>query len=228
MDEYRLIDMERWPRAAHYRRFTEEAPCAVTMTDDVDVTDLRRACKDAGRSFYLSVLWLVSAAVNAHEEFRLTEADAPDLPAPMPAVWDVVHPAHNVFHEETETYTGTFSLFSPDPVLFAERAAEDIERAKRLTVPAIPTPPNVFDASCVPWRHFTHAGALTDAPSLSPLVVWGGFREAESRGRGTETFMPLSVTISHAAADGFHLARFLNEVEEAGRALAGSMGGARL
>ena len=38
----------------------------------------------------------------------------------------------------------------------------------------------------------------------------------------------IPMTISHAAADGFHVARFLNEVEEAGRALAGSMGGARL
>lgn len=228
MSECRPIDLAGWPRAAHYRRFTEESPCAVTMTDDVDVTDLRRSCRAAGRSFYLSVLWLVSAAVNAHEEFRLTETDSPDLPEPVPAVWDVVHPAHNVFHEDSETFTGTFTLFSPDPAVFMERAAEDIARAKRLTVPAIPTPPNVFDASCVPWRHFTHAGALTDAPSLSPLVVWGGLREVPGPGLEPKILMPLSMTISHAAADGFHLARFLNEVEEAGRALAQSRGGMAL
>ena len=38
MAAYRLIDTDAWPRAAHYRRFTEEAPCAVTMTDEIDVT----------------------------------------------------------------------------------------------------------------------------------------------------------------------------------------------
>ena len=228
MAAYRLIDTDAWPRAAHYRRFTEEAPCAVTMTDEIDVTALREACRRAGKSFYLAVLWAVSAAVNAREEFRLTEADAPDPPAPAPAVWDTVHPAHNVFHEDTETYTGTFTLFSPDPEEFMERAAEAVERARRLRIPAIPTPPNVFDASCVPWRHFTHAGALTEAPSLSPLVVWGGFREVPGRGSGPRILMPLSMTISHAAADGFHLARFLDDTEAGCAALAQRIGGRML
>ena len=220
MAELKRIDLGSWPRAAHYRHFTEDCPCAVSLTDDIDVTELRMSCAASGRSFNLSVLWLVSAAVNAHEEFRMAETDAPDDPEPVPAVWDVVHPAHNVFHEDTETYTATYTVFSRDPAEFAARAREDIERAKRLSVPAVPAPPNVFDTSCVPWRHFTSAGASAGAPSLSPLVVWGGFRE--DRGR---TFMPLSVTVSHAAADGFHLARFLNEVERAGKVLAESIRG---
>ena len=228
MAEYRLIDMDTWPRAAHYRRFTEDSPCAVTLTDEIDITALRAACRSSGRSFYGAVLWVVSAAVNAREEFRLTEVDAPDLPAPAPAVWDVIHPAHNVFHEDTETYIATFTLFSPDPEEFMNRVAEDAERAKRLRIPAIPTPSNVFDASCVPWRHFTHAGALTDAPSLSPLVVWGGFREARERGHEPKILMPLSITISHAAADGFHLARFLNDAEAGCAALAERIGGRTL
>ena len=122
MAEIRMLDMKTWPRAEHYLRFTEEAPCAVNLTDEIDVTDLRLACRASGSSFYLAVLWLVSAAVNAHEEFRLTAVDSPDVPRPMPGVWDVVHPAHNVFHEDTETYTSTFTLFSPDPDEFASRA----------------------------------------------------------------------------------------------------------
>ena len=220
MAEIRMLDMKTWPRAEHYLRFTEEAPCAVNLTDEIDVTDLRLACRASGSSFYLAVLWLVSAAVNAHEEFRLTAVDSPDVPRPMPGVWDVVHPAHNVFHEDTETYTSTFTLFSPDPDEFAARAEEDIARAKRLKTASVPAPPNVFDASCVPWRHFTAAGASSDGGSLAPLVVWGGFRET-----GGRILMPLSVTVSHAAADGFHLARFLNETEAAGKVLAKRKGG---
>ena len=220
MDEKKRIDLDTWPSAAHYRRFTEDIPCSATLADDIDVTELRNACRSSGRSFHLSVLWLVSAAVNAHEEFRLTETDSPEDPFPVPAVWNVVHPVHNVFHPETETFTSTFTLFSPDPYEFEKRAKEDTERAERLDIPAIPAPPNVFETSAVPWRHFTSVGAGTDAPSLSPLVVWGGFRE--DRGR---TYLPLSITISHAAAYGYHLARFLNEVEAAGRMLAKSRGG---
>ena len=220
MAEIRMIDMNTWPRAEHYLRFTEDSPCAASLADEIDVTELYYACRASGSSFYLSVLWLVSAVVNAHEEFRMTAVDSPDVPRPMPGVWDVVHPAHNVFHEDTETYTSTFTLFSPDPVEFAERAAEDIERAKRLKTAAVPTPPNVFEASCVPWRHFTWAGASSDGVSLAPLIVWGRVRES-----GGRVFMPVSVSVSHAAADGFHLARFLNETEAAGKVLSGKKGG---
>ena len=80
MAELRRIDPERWPRAAHYRHFTEDCPCSVSLADDIDVTELKNSCASSGGSFYLSVLWLVSAAVNAHEEFRMAETDSPDDP----------------------------------------------------------------------------------------------------------------------------------------------------
>ena len=220
MAETRLIDTERWPRAAHYRHFSEY-PCAVSLTDEIDVTGLRRACRTGeGTSFTAAILWCVSATVNAHEEFRLTELDSPEWDAPRPAVWDVVHPVFNVFHPETETYTAAYTLYDADFSRFAARMREDADRAARLNAAGVPTPPNVFETSAVPWRHFTAVGAETGVPSLAPMVVWGGFREAGSR-----VLMPLSIAVSHAAADGFHLARFLNECEERAGALARALGG---
>lgn len=222
MTDIRTIDMTTWPRAAHYRHFSDY-PCAVSLADDVDATALRRACRSADVSVTGAILWIVSCVINRHEEFRLTETDAPEYPEPIPAVWDVAHPVYNIFHEKTETYTSLFTLWSPDFREFSERMREDCARAASLSVMSIPTPPNVFETSAVPWRHFTAVGAGTGIPSLSPMIVWGGFRE--DRGR---TLLPLSVTISHAAADGFHLARFLNECEEGFAALAERLGGGML
>ena len=219
MAQYRTIDMTKWPRAAHYRHFTDY-PCAVGLQDEVDVTALRAACRASRVPFTGAVLWTVSCVVNRHEEFRLTEADAPDLPEPVPAVWDEVHPVYNIFHEETETYTSLFTLWTPDFGGFLSRMREDCDRAARLNTVSVPSPPNVFETSSVPWRHFTAASAVTPIPSLSPVIVWGGWREA-----GGRVTMPLSVTVSHAAADGFHLSRFLNECEEGFAALAKRIGG---
>ena len=87
---------------------------------------------------------------------------------------------------------------------------------------SVPTPPNVFETSAVPWRHFTSVGAETGDPSLAPMIVWGRYRET-----GGRVCLPLSITVSHAAADGFHLARFLNETEERCAALAWEIGGVR-
>ena len=45
--------------------------------------------------------------------------------------------------------------------------------------------------------------------SLLPIVCWGKFREV-----GDRVMMPLSVQVNHASADGFHIARFINETEK--------------
>ena len=219
MAEPRLIEMDRWPRAAHYRHFTDY-PCAVSLTDEIDVTALRRACRTAGVSFTAAILWCAASTVNAHEEFRLTELDAPDWESPRPAVWDVVHPVYNVFHPDRETYTAAFTLYDRDFARFAARMKEDAARAERLDGMGVPTPPNVFETSAVLWRHFTAVGAETGVPSLAPMIVWGGFRETDGR-----VLLPLSIAVSHAAADGFHLARFLNETEARCSRLAEEIGG---
>lgn len=206
---------ESYPRWEHFRHFWDECPCAISLCDSIDVTELRKACHDSGTSFYTAVLWCVSKTVNSHEEFRMTTVETAEDPYPVPAVYDVVHPAHNVFHEDSETYTTLFTRWHPDFRIFAGYCEEDMRKASRLQVMSIPCPANTFEASCVPWRHFTSVGVSCEAIPLSPIAAWGGFREENGR-----TMMPLSVQIHHAAADGYHLARFLNETEEEARKLA--------
>lgn len=216
--EYRLIDKETWHRYEHFRHFYDEAPCVISLCDDIDVTELKNACHDTENSFYLAMLYAVSFVVNSHEEFRLTAVDSPEFPVIMPALWDAVNPVHNVFHEDTETYTSIFTLWDNDYETFVKYAQEDVAKAKNLRVMSIPCGNNTFEASCVPWRHFTQVGVQIEAFGLSPVIAWGGFKTD-----GERIKMPLSIQIHHAAADGYHLARFLNEVEEIATKLAKDM-----
>ena len=206
--EITRLTRSTYPRWEHFRHFYDECACSISLSDDIDVTDLRRACHETGVSFYIAILWCVTKTVNAHAEFRMTVTETGEDPFPVPAVFDEISPAHNVFHEDSETYTTLFTPWNPDFAVFAENCAADLERAKRLNVMSIPCPENTFEASCVPWRHFTSVGVNSEAYPLTPIVAWGGFTEHDGR-----TKMPLSVQIHHAAADGFHRARFLNETE---------------
>lgn len=208
MPEYKLIDAESWVRYDHFRHFTDEAPCTIWLTDDIDVTEVYEACHRSGRSFYITVLYAVAKVINSHDEFKMHAVDSPEFPYLMPAVWDRVDPVHNVFHEDSETYTSTFTLYHEDYSTFYSYAEADIERARRLKVMSVPAGDNTFEASALPWRHFTSVGAVSEGIPLSPIVAWGKFID-----RCGMRQLPLSIQISHAAADGYHLARFLNEVE---------------
>jgi len=204
-----------WSRMEYFRHFYDEAPCAVSLCDDIDVTELDEACRQTGEVFYHAMLYTVTRVINAHEEFRLTTVETPEDEFVMPAVWDTVHPVHNVFHKDTETFTSLFSVWNSDYRVFSENVREDLDRARGIHTRSIPCPPNTYEASCLPWRHFTSVGVETEGFDLAPMVVWGGFRKTDGR-----IMMPLSIRAHHAACDGFHLAGFLSEAEETARALA--------
>ena len=205
---YTLIDTDSWRRYPHFRHFYDEEMCAISLCDDIDVTDLFYTCKATDKSFYIAMLYCASLTVNSHDEFKLTTVDSPEYEFQMPAVWDRVDPSHNIFHEDSETYTSTFTMFDMDFDKFYDNCRDDIARAKRLHVMSVPCGGNIFEASCVPWRSFTSVGTTCESYPLSPIVVWGRLKRA-----GDKILIPLSIQINHAAADGFHLARFINETE---------------
>ena len=213
---YRLIETSEWARYPHFRHFYDEISCAISLCDEIDVTALYDSCKISGRSFYISVLYAVSRVVNSHDEFRMTAVDSPKSEFPMPAVYDRVDVTHNIFREESESYSSVFTVYKSDFSEFYSNCGDDIERVKRLNISAVPCGDNAFEASCVPWRHFSSVGVSCDSYPLLPIVSWGRFRE-----NAQKKLMPLSIQINHASADGFHLARFLNETEETCSALAG-------
>lgn len=206
---YRLIDTDTWSRYETFRHFYDEVPCAVSMCDEIEVTELYKACRNCGFSFYISVLYAVAAVINAHDEFKMKAVDSPEYEFPMPAVYDRVNIAHNIFHESGESYTSVFTVYKNDFEEFSKNCREDIEKAKRSNVQAVPCGENVFEASCVPWRHFTSVGVEAEMYSLLPIVCWGKFRETDG-----QVMMPLSLQVNHASADGFHIARFINETEK--------------
>ena len=72
-------------------------------------------------------------------------------------------------------------------------------------------PKNFFDVSCLPWIRYTHfdVHVFDEGKFLAPVVTWGKYEPKDGK-----LIMPLTMNIHHAVADGFHLSRFFNEVQE--------------
>ena len=116
-------DMDTWDRAEIFCHFIDELRCVMSMTVELDVTAFVNALKKRGCSFYPSMLWVVSAAVNQREELRMgynAQGEA--------GTWTFVSPYYAHFHKEDERFVKLVTVYSPCFETFYQRFCEDKRR----------------------------------------------------------------------------------------------------
>ncbi|KFF59982.1 chloramphenicol acetyltransferase [Cryobacterium sp. MLB-32] len=208
MGEARAIDVDRWPRREHFEHYLTRVECTYSITVEVDVTEMVAALRESAWKSYIAQIWVISSVVNRHAEFRMTL-----IGEKAPATWDIVHPAFTVFNPERETFASVWSPFHTDFTTFHHDAAVVLAEHRTATSfqPQSDMPANTFDISSLLWASFTGFSLHMRAgwKHLLPIFTLGKYREVQGR-----TMMPVAVQIHHAAADGFHTARLIHELEE--------------
>ncbi len=203
---YTKVDLNTWSRGKLFRFYIDQMRIVMSLTADMDVAPLLNYVKAHGLKFYPAMIWVVSKVINAHDEFKFGWNEGGEL-----IRWDFVSPSYTGFNSETENFSKFVTEYSDDFFVFYYRALDDIERHKNMPGIAEKQPPNFFDLSCLPWVRYKHfdVHVFDEGKFLAPVVTWGKY-EVE----GDKVLMPLSMNIHHAVADGFHLSRFFNEVQE--------------
>lgn len=204
---YQRIDLETWPRREHYRYYRERLRCGYSLTARLDVTEALAFAREQGKRFYGCMLYAAAKTVNEMDEMKLMTG-----PDGSPGIWDTVHVNFTVFHQDDGTFSDLWTEYRPDFGAFYREFERVVETygANHGVKGRPDQPPNFFCASCVPWLDFT--GFTTHSvgePALFPIITWGKY--TEQAGRYT---LPATVTISHAAADGYHTSLFFQRLQE--------------
>ncbi len=205
---FKPIDRAVWKREDYFNHYFHEVPCSYSMTVNLDVTQLKWTLKAEGLSFAAAMIYLLTRQVNRHEEFR-TAVDAEG----QLGVFDAMHPSYAVFHEETETFSTLWTTYHADFRVFHENYHSDMLRygEREGLVPQPDMPDNVFNISNIPWTSFTgfNLNLPKGATYLLPIFTLGRYFC-----QGEQTLLPLAVQVHHAVCDGFHVCRFINELQE--------------
>ena len=67
---FTTIDLDKWNRGNLFRFYIEKMRIVMSLTVDIDVTNLKIFSKKNDISFYSLMLWIVSKAINSHDEFK--------------------------------------------------------------------------------------------------------------------------------------------------------------
>ena len=201
---FTLIDEKTWQRKAHFHHYLTDVPCTYSATFKLDVTALR----EQNVPFFPTVLHCLSTVVNRHKEFRMSlNAEG------LPGYYDILHPCFTVFHEDTDTFSNLWTEYCEDRHTFYSTYKKNMERYQTChDMMARPdTPENTFPVSALPWASFEgfNLNLQKGYSYLLPIFTLGKFYCESGK-----TMLPLAVQVHHAVCDGFHLCRFVNELQD--------------
>ena len=204
---YRAIDPETWPRREHYNYYRQFLKCGYSLTARLDVTAAVDFARRKERRFYGCFLYAAARAVNSMDEMKMMTT-----PDGAPGVWETVHLNFTVFHEDDKTFSDLWTEYRPDFGDFYQEwervTAVDCDNHGVKGRPGQPA--NFCCISCVPWLDYTGYSTHTPGePALFPIITFGKYSEAAGR-----LTLPATVTIAHAAADGYHTARLFRRIQE--------------
>lgn len=202
---YRIIDMDGYPRRAHFDYFRALQNPYVGVTVDVDVTALRDFCRARGASFYLAFMHAAARAADAVPQLRqrirgggIVEYDACGTSHVESADGDA-YGYCTLYHDLD------WGAYLPYAEATRRRCRENASIQEDAGVEGL------YFVTSLPWLHYRQLIQPTAGGDESnPRISWGRF-EPDARGR---LMMPVTLLAHHALVDGIHLAAFYRNLDE--------------
>ena len=208
------VDIKNWKRQNSYEFFLGFQNPNISITTEVDCTHAREVAKAKNQSFFVYYIYAMLRAMNEVDEFKY-RIDS------QGQVWyyeqiDITTPI--LLNEQGDCSIIRIPL-KEDFDDFYTAAVHLIEEAKGETESNFDKsnldeendPFGTIFLSATPELYFTSlVGAQENRYGNSyPLLNVGKAIEREGK-----LLMPVAITISHAVADGLHISRFFQKIEE--------------
>lgn len=201
--QYHMLDLEHFPRRAHFEYFRTMSNPYVGVTVEVDITDFLAHCRAMGYPFFLTFLHAVGLAAN----------DVPQLRQRILhggiAQFDHCDTSHTVLCED-----GTYAYCR---LHCCESLAEFLPAAQKAHHKAKEKPTledgedgcSLLFISCLPWLSYTAlVQPIPNPPDSNPRITWGKYFSRDGK-----TLIPVTLLAHHALVDGIHLAAFYDALK---------------
>lgn len=201
---FEKIDRDTWARKEYFEHYFSNVPCTYSMTVKLDITKIR----ERQIKLYLAMLYYLTTIVNRHSEFRTSFNENDEL-----GIYSEMIPCYTVFHKHTETFSNLWTVYTSNIEEFLAEYENDIlqygNQKGMMAKPNVPS--NNFSVSMIPWATFEgfNLNLQKGYDYLKPIFTMGRYYQKAGR-----TLIPLAIQVHHAVCDGFHVCRFIDELQE--------------
>lgn len=205
----KFIDVNRWSRKAQFENFIGYDNPIFSVTVRLDVTNPVLYCKEKGVSFFTLFLFTLTDCANRIEEFRYRIVDG------GVCLLDHADPSFVVLRKDERIVTKKTPYTPVFEDFYAKNRADIIsakesERDDDFGSEGV----DCYYVSCLPWFEavsFSNPYNMADASQSSiPRFTWGKYIERNGR---FEIYF--DVSLHHALADGLHVAKLIDNINEA-------------
>lgn len=201
------VDFGSWPRREHYELFHRADYSHFNICANVDVSLFHEFVKREGLSFYYSMVWISSTVANQIAEFRYRIRDGKVV------LHECVHPS---FTDLTNSDNDLFKMVTVDLEdnmcdFMAKCRVQSENQTRYFPFDEIAGRDDLLYITCIPWVSFTmltHTMQLNRDDSI-PRISWGKYFQQDRR-----LLMPFSVQVNHALADGIHVGRYFEQLQQ--------------
>lgn len=202
--EFKLIDKDNWKRKEYFDHYFFNVPCTYSMTVKMDITKIIKK----KQKLYPTMLYYITTVVNKYEEFKMTIDEKGRL-----GMFDTMLPSYTIFHQDTKTFSNLWTEYYCKYEDFCKAYEDDMLKYANqsgLFVKAN-VPKNNFPVSMIPWTSFEgfNLNLQKSYNFLQPIFTMGKYYKENDK-----ILLPLAIQVHHAVCDGFHICRFVNELQE--------------
>ena len=200
------IDLETWPRAAHYHFFKRMDYPHYNICANIDITNFLAKTREQGFPFYYSMIFAVMSVLNSIDEFKYR------IRGEEVVLHDIVHPVFSDMPKDSDNFKMVYTQMSEDIEAFATAARS---KSQSQTASFVKEDLECIDdlvyITTVPWISFTnisHTISFNKDDSV-PRLAWGKYFSD-----GDKIMMPFSVQAHHSFVDGVHMGRLFEALQE--------------
>lgn len=200
------LDIDQWDRKEHFHFFKTFSEPFHGVSAEINCNQLYHASKLKEQSFFIMYMHAVLKVVNSIDNFKMR------IEGDEVYVYDKINVSPTIGRKDN-TFSFSYIDFEDDFELFKEntlKAIEAVNNSSGLGLSSETSRSDVIHFSTLPWIKFntiSHARMLGIEDSAPKITIGKLFNNNNGY------FLPVSVHVHHALADGYHVGQFFSRLE---------------